>query len=45
MVRIFFIFKARRLLHIDFFFYRSVQESTLDGHLLKLETMVSSIGK
>jgi hypothetical protein len=36
MVRIFFIFKAQRLLHIDFFFNRSVQESTPDIHLIKL---------
>jgi hypothetical protein len=43
--RIFFIFKARRLFHIDFFFDRSIQEGTLDVHLIKLETMVSSIGK
>jgi hypothetical protein len=45
MIKIFFIFKARRLLHIDFFFDGSVQESTLDVHLIKIETMVCSIGK
>jgi hypothetical protein len=44
MVRIFFIFKAQRLFDIDFFFDRSIQEGTLDVHLIKLETMVSSIG-
>jgi hypothetical protein len=45
MVRVFFIFKAQRLFHIDFLFDRYVQESTLDVHLIKLEIMVSSIGK
>jgi hypothetical protein len=45
MVRIFFIFKARRLFHIDFLFDRSIQEGTLDVYLIKLEIMVSSIGK
>jgi hypothetical protein len=45
MVRIFFIFKAQWLFHIDFLFDRSIQESTLDIHLIKLEIMVSSIGK
>jgi hypothetical protein len=45
MVMILFIFKARRLLNIDFFFDRSVQEGTIDIHLIKLKIMVSSIGK
>jgi L-rhamnose mutarotase len=43
MVRILFIFIAWRLFQIDFF-DRSVHESTLDVRLIKLETMVSSIG-
>jgi hypothetical protein len=45
MVRIFIIFKIRRLFHIDFLFDRSVQEISLDVHLIKLEIMVTSIGK
>jgi hypothetical protein len=45
MVRIFFIFKARRLFHINFLLDKSVQEDTLDVHLIKLKIMVSSIGK
>jgi hypothetical protein len=45
MVRIFIIFKVRRLFHIDFLFDRSVQEISLDVHLIKLEIMVTSIGK
>jgi hypothetical protein len=45
MVRIFFIFKAQRLFHIDFLFDRSIEEDTLDVYLIKLEIMVSSIGK
>jgi hypothetical protein len=45
MVRIFFIFKARRLFHIDFLFGRPVQGDTLDVHLIKLEIIVSSMGK
>jgi hypothetical protein len=45
MVRMFFIFKARRLLLIDLFFDRFVSEGTLDIHLIKLKIMVSSIGK
>jgi hypothetical protein len=36
MVRIFFIFKIQRLFHIDFLFDRSVQEITLNIHLIKL---------
>jgi hypothetical protein len=45
MVRIFFIFKAQRLFYIDFLFDRSIQEDTLDIHLIKLEIMMSSIDK
>jgi hypothetical protein len=45
MIRILFIFKARRFFHIDFLFDRSVQEGTLDVHLIKLEIIVSSIDK
>jgi hypothetical protein len=35
MVRIFFILKAQGLLHIDFLFDRTVQESTLDVYVKK----------
>jgi hypothetical protein len=45
MVRIFFIFKARMLFHIDFLFDGFVQEGILAIHLIKLEIMMSSIGK
>jgi hypothetical protein len=45
MVRILFTFKAGWLLHIHLFFYWTIQEGTLDIHLIKLKTMVSSIGK
>jgi hypothetical protein len=45
MVRIFLIFKAQWLLHIDFLLDRPIQERTFDIHLIKLEIMVSSIGK
>jgi hypothetical protein len=45
MIRIFLIFKARWLLHKDFLLDRPIQESTFDIHLVKLEIMVSSIGK
>jgi hypothetical protein len=45
MVRIFFIFKVQMLFHIDFLFDRSVEEDTLDVYLIKLEIMVSIIGK
>jgi hypothetical protein len=38
------IFKARWLINIYFFLERSIQECTLDVHLLKLEVMMSSIG-
>ncbi len=45
MVRISFTFKAGWLLHIQFFFNWTIQEGVVDVHLIKLKTMVSSIGK
>jgi hypothetical protein len=45
MVRLLTIFKAGRLLNIDLFLDRSVEEGTLHVHLIKLEAMVSSIGQ
>jgi hypothetical protein len=45
MVRILTIFKAERLLNIDLFLDRSVEEGTLHVHLVELKVMVSSIGK
>jgi hypothetical protein len=45
MVTIFLIFKAQLLLDIDFLLNRPILESTFDIHLMKLEIMVSSIGK
>jgi hypothetical protein len=39
------IFKARWLLNIYFFLERSIQQSTLDIHLMKLEVVMSSIGQ
>jgi hypothetical protein len=45
MVRISFTFKAGWLLHIQLFFDWTIQESALDVHLIKIKTMVSSIGK
>jgi hypothetical protein len=45
MVRILFTFEVGWLLHIHLFFYWTIQEVTLDVHLIKLKTMVSSIGK
>jgi hypothetical protein len=39
------IFEAHWLLNIYFFMERSIQESTLDIHLMKLEVMMSSIGQ
>jgi hypothetical protein len=39
------VFKARWLLNIYFFLERSIQEGTLDIHLMKLEVMMSSIGQ
>ena len=45
MVRVLTIFKARRLLNIDLFLDRAIEEGTFHVHLIKLEAMVSSIGK
>jgi hypothetical protein len=45
MVRILFTLEAGRLLHIHFLFDWPIQEGTLDIHLIKLEIMVSGIGK
>jgi hypothetical protein len=45
MVRVLTIFKARRLLNIDLFLDRAIEEGTLHVHLIKLEAMVSSLGK
>jgi hypothetical protein len=45
MVRILTIFKAGRLLNIDLFLDRAIEEGILHVHLIKLEAMVSSIGK
>jgi hypothetical protein len=45
MVRILTVFKAGRLLNIDFFLDRSIEEDTFHIHLVKLKAMVSSIGK
>jgi hypothetical protein len=45
MVRILFTFKAGWLLHIHIFFYSTIQEITLDAHLIKFKTMMSNIGK
>jgi hypothetical protein len=44
MVRVLTIFKAGRLLNIDLFLDRSIEEGTLHVHLIKLEAMVSSCG-
>jgi hypothetical protein len=44
MVRVLTIFKAGRLINIDLFLDRSIEEGTLHIHLIKLEAMVSSIG-
>jgi hypothetical protein len=45
MVRILTIFKLGRLLNIDLFLDRAIDEGTLNVHLIKLEAMVSNIGK
>ena len=45
MVRILTVFKAGRLLNIDLLLDWSIEEGTLHVHLIKLEAMVSSIGK
>jgi hypothetical protein len=45
IVRVLTIFKAGRLLNIDLFLDWSIEEGTFHVHLIKLEAMVSSIGK
>jgi hypothetical protein len=45
MVMISFTFKAGWLLHIHFLFDWTIQEGALGVHLIKLKTIVSSIGK
>jgi hypothetical protein len=45
MVRILTIFKAERLLNIDLLLDWPIEEGTFHVHLIKLEAMVSSIGK
>jgi hypothetical protein len=45
MVRVLTIFQAGRLLNIDLLLDWSIEEGTLHVHLVKLEAMVSSIGK
>jgi hypothetical protein len=45
VIRILTIFKAGRLLNIDLLLDWSIEEGTLHVHLVKLEAMVSSIGK
>jgi hypothetical protein len=45
MVRVLIIFKAGRLLNIDVFLDRAIEEGTLHVHLIELKAMVSSIGK
>jgi hypothetical protein len=41
MVRVLTIFKAGRLLNVDLFFDRSIEECTFHVHLIKLKAMVS----
>jgi hypothetical protein len=45
MVRMFFTFEVGWLLRIHLFFDWTIQEGTLNIHLIKPKTMVSSIGK
>jgi hypothetical protein len=45
MVRVLTIFKAERLLNIDLFLDRAIEEGAFHVHLIELEAMVSSIGK
>jgi hypothetical protein len=45
MVRILFTFKVEWLLHIHFLFDWTIQEGTLDIHLIKLKIMMHNIGK
>jgi hypothetical protein len=39
------IFKAERMLNIDLFLDRAIEEGTFHVHLIELKAMVSSIGK
>jgi hypothetical protein len=45
MVRVLTIFKAGRLLNIDLFLDRSIEEGTFHVHLIELKAMVSSIAR
>jgi hypothetical protein len=45
MVRVLTIFKAGRLLNIDLLLDWSIEEGTFHVHLIKLEAMISSVGK
>jgi hypothetical protein len=45
MVRVLTIFNVRRLLNIDLFLDRAIEEGTFHIHLIELKAMVSSIGK
>jgi hypothetical protein len=45
VIRLLTIFKAGRLLNIDFLLDWSIEEGTLHVHLIELEAMVSTIGK
>jgi hypothetical protein len=45
MVRVLTILNTERLLNIDLLLDWSIKEGTLHVHLIKLEAMVSSIGK
>jgi hypothetical protein len=45
MVRVLTNFKAGRLLNIDLLLDWSIEEGTLHVHLIKLEAMVTTIGK
>jgi hypothetical protein len=44
-VRILFTFEVKWLLHIHLFLDWTVQEITLDVHLIKIKIMMSIIGK
>jgi hypothetical protein len=45
MIRVLTIFKAGRLLNVDLFLDRSIEEGTFHVHLIEPKAMVSSIGK
>jgi hypothetical protein len=45
MVRVLTVSKATRLLNIDLFLDRVIEEGTFHVHLIKLKAMVSSIDK